>query len=155
MALRTEFSLINSEFNEFLFAEVGKEKNGMSLTVLSALTRLDIDPWGEAARLAVLPKEAAARALAVAIAAQAQGDWPPADSEAIAVRLVARLPRVGMSVAPPPSPAMSPEFRTMASIAAVWAFRITVAGTVFLALWQLQSVPMSAPTPGVATSAHP
>jgi hypothetical protein len=35
----------------------------MSLTVLTALTRLGVDPWLEAARLADLSKEAALRAL--------------------------------------------------------------------------------------------
>jgi len=33
MALRPQFSLIHSEFNEFLFAPVGEEEHG-SLTVL-------------------------------------------------------------------------------------------------------------------------
>lgn len=60
MALRPQFSLINSEFNEFLFAPVGEEGNGTVLTVLSAFTRLGMDPWGEAALLSELPKEAAA-----------------------------------------------------------------------------------------------
>ncbi len=46
MTLRPQFSLINSEFNEFLFASVGMEKTGIELTVLSALTRLGVDPWG-------------------------------------------------------------------------------------------------------------
>jgi hypothetical protein len=57
MALRPEYSLIHSEFNDFLFALVGKEKNGMQLTVLSALVRLGFDPWREAARLSELTKE--------------------------------------------------------------------------------------------------
>ena len=37
MALRPEYSLVHSEFNDFLFALVGQEKSGMQLTVLSAL----------------------------------------------------------------------------------------------------------------------
>ena len=56
MALRPEYSLGHSEFNEFLFAFVGEEKSGQQLTVLSALARLGLDPWGEAARLSELPK---------------------------------------------------------------------------------------------------
>jgi hypothetical protein len=44
MPLGPQFSLIHSEFNEFLFAPVGKEENGAVLTVLLALTRLGIDP---------------------------------------------------------------------------------------------------------------
>jgi hypothetical protein len=45
MALRPEYSLVHSEFNDFLFAFVGEEKSGLQLTVLSALARLGLDPW--------------------------------------------------------------------------------------------------------------
>ena len=38
-------------FDPFLFAAIGEEQNGMLLSVLSALARLDLDPWYEAASL--------------------------------------------------------------------------------------------------------
>ncbi|PKU25200.1 hypothetical protein [Telmatospirillum siberiense] len=103
MALRPEFSLGHSEFNEFLFALVGEEKSGLELTVLSALTRLGIDPWREAARLSGLPKETAARIFATTIASLPPGKWSASDSMGIAVRLVERLPRhyTAVSQAPP------------------------------------------------------
>jgi hypothetical protein len=84
MALRPEYSLVHSEFNDFLFAPVGKEKSGMQLTVLSALARLGFDPWREAARLSELTKEAAT---------SAEGDWTGLNSRSIAVRLVELLPK--------------------------------------------------------------
>lgn len=93
MALRPEYSLIHSEFNDFLFALVGEEKSGMQLTVLSALVRLGFDPWREAARLSELTKEAATSALAAAISALPDGDWKGSNSRSIAVRLVDRLPK--------------------------------------------------------------
>ena len=93
MALRPEYSLVHSEFNDFLFALVGQEKSGMQLTVLSALTRLGFDPWGEAARLSELTKEAATSALAVMISALPEGDWKGLNSRSIAVRLVELLPK--------------------------------------------------------------
>ena len=40
----------------------------MSLNVISALTRLGVDPWEEATRLADLPKAVAAEALARLVA---------------------------------------------------------------------------------------
>ena len=92
MALRSEYSLGHSEYNAFLFAAVGEEKIGMPLTVLTALTRLGIDPWQEAARLADLSKEAALRTFAATIAKLPEGDWKAADSEAIAARLLSWLP---------------------------------------------------------------
>lgn len=93
MALREGYSLINSEFNDFLFASIGEEGNGMLLTVISALTRLDIDPWREAARLSKLSREMAAQALAPMIALLPVGHWALADAPEIAARLVAFLPR--------------------------------------------------------------
>jgi len=83
MTLRPEYLLGNSTYNDFLFAAVGEEKVGLPLTVLTALTRLGLDPWQEAARLSDLPRETAARALAATMAAE---------SEAIAARLVNWLP---------------------------------------------------------------
>ena len=93
MALRPEYSLVHSEFNDFLFALVGQEKSGMQLTVLSALARLGFDPWREAARLSELTKEAATSALAAVISELPEGDWKGLNSRSIAVRLVDRLPK--------------------------------------------------------------
>jgi len=92
MTLRPEYSLGHSEYNPFLFAAVGEEKIGVPLTVLTALTRLGFDPWQEAARLADLPRETAARAFAVTIAMLPEGDWKASELEAIAARLVNWLP---------------------------------------------------------------
>jgi hypothetical protein len=92
MTLRAEFSLVNSEFNGFLFAPIGEEDSGIQLTALSALSRLALDPWGEAARLSGLPKEIAAPALAAMIARLPRGRWEPSDIPAIAARLVQLLP---------------------------------------------------------------
>ncbi len=44
-----------SEFDPFLYAPVGDEGNGLLLSVLSALARLDVDPWQEAATLTKMP----------------------------------------------------------------------------------------------------
>ena len=43
MTLRPEYSLGHSEYDAFLFAAVGEERVG-TLTVLTALSRLGIDP---------------------------------------------------------------------------------------------------------------
>jgi hypothetical protein len=93
MALRVEYALGHSKFNEFLFSVVGTEKSGMQLTVISALARLGFDPWQEAARLAELPKESATRALMGKIATLPEGDWKVSDSQSIAIRLIDCLPR--------------------------------------------------------------
>lgn len=95
MTLRPEYTLGHSPYNAFLFATVGEEKEGVPLSVFSALTRLGYDPWCEAARLAALPQETAARAFAVTIAMLPEGDWKAADVETMAARLVGWLPSVG------------------------------------------------------------
>ena len=110
MTLRPEYSLGHSAYNGFLHAEVGEEANGIMLTVLTALTRLGIDPWQEAARLADLPRDVAVTALAAALARlpamSPGGNWKAADAEAIATRLAGLLP--GHSSAPLQQPAARP-----------------------------------------------
>jgi hypothetical protein len=97
MTLPAEFSLLNSDLNDFLFASVGDEQNGMPLNVVSALTRLGVDPWEEAARLAALPKTLAAEALALMIARLPIGRPQSSDSLAISQRLVGLLPARGQA----------------------------------------------------------
>lgn len=47
------------EFERFLYAPVGEDRNGYVVTVLSTLARLGLDPWQETAELAMLGREAA------------------------------------------------------------------------------------------------
>jgi hypothetical protein len=93
MTLSNSMSLLRSEFDAFLFAPVEEDRNGMPLSVLSALARLDVDPWQEAAKLARLPGEAARKRLALLIAALPDGASTHRDSGTIAARLIALLPR--------------------------------------------------------------
>jgi hypothetical protein len=81
------------EFDNFLFASIGEEKNGMLLSVISALARLDLDPWQEAANLAQLPGTAATRRLASLIASLPNGPSTHLDSGTTAAGLIAHLPR--------------------------------------------------------------
>ena len=91
------YSLPNSEFNAFVFAPIGEERNGMLLSVMSALARRDIDPWQEAARLTQLPKDRAIETIASVIEELPSEQWTPSDSKAIAARLVELLPSVNHS----------------------------------------------------------
>ena len=62
------FSDLASDFDDFLYAPIREDKSGMPLSVVSALARLDVDPWEEAARLAAMPGEAATQRLSALIA---------------------------------------------------------------------------------------
>ena len=56
-----------TEFDNFLFAPIDEDGNGM-LSVLSALTQLDFDPWREATELTRLSADKATQRLATLIA---------------------------------------------------------------------------------------
>ena len=136
MTLRSEYASGHSEYNDFLFALIGEEKSGAQLTVLSALTRLGLDPWGEAARMSGLTKNAATSAMAAKIAILPEGDWKASDSRSITVRLVDLLPR---HVA---APADTPRGRDIMvprpmSDAQKWLLWIGFAPVLFLALTRL------------------
>ncbi|HYM03775.1 MAG TPA: hypothetical protein VET85_12565, partial [Stellaceae bacterium] len=73
--------------------------SGAPLTVLSALTRLDTDPWVEGARLSDLPRDAAARALVPVINMFPHRERSTLDVLNLAERLAALLPHASAPVA--------------------------------------------------------
>jgi hypothetical protein len=89
----TSISFFRPEFDDFLQASIGIERNDMPLSVLSALARLDLDPWKEAAELSELPRDCATRKLAALIERMPGGQWAQAESGGIAHRLIQLLPR--------------------------------------------------------------
>jgi hypothetical protein len=93
-------STLAPEFDDFLFAPIGEERNGMLLSVISALARLDLDPWQEAANLSQLPVTTAASRLASLLETLPDKSSAHPDTGAIAARLIARLPRRARSRAP-------------------------------------------------------
>jgi hypothetical protein len=86
------FALQNSGFNAFLFAEVGTELNGSTLTMLSVLARLGQDPWDQAARWAKLPKAAIIDRLTQSIGQMPLCPQALIDARATASRLILLLP---------------------------------------------------------------
>ena len=100
------FAFQQSGLNEFLFAPVGTEANGMTLSLVSVFARLGSDPWLEAGRLAKLPKSEATESLARSITSMPTSLWPLQAATAIAARLIALLPT--QSGASRPSPPASP-----------------------------------------------
>jgi hypothetical protein len=91
MMRSTSFARLGSEFDNFLFATIGEDRNGTPLSVLSALARLDIDPWQEAARLAKLPEVTAAQRLVTLISGLPEAVVSHADPSTMAARLIALL----------------------------------------------------------------
>ena len=79
------------DYSAFLFADLWVEPSGMSLSVNSALARLDLDPWREAGRLARMERTPAALVLSRAIA-RLLNRPASADVAVIAARLIKLLP---------------------------------------------------------------
>src|SRR5271157_3271525 len=94
--------LIGPEFDEFIGASIGEDRNGTGLSVLSALARLDVDPWQEATSLARMPREAAAVRLNALIDALPQEPASAIPSKTGAADLVALLPKGKTSNVRPP-----------------------------------------------------
>lgn len=95
-------AFLGAEFNEFLFASIGADASGMYLTVVSALARLDLDPWTEAASLARLPKAIATQKLAELVSRFPEIPSVIGSSATIAARLAALLPGRIRGTAPTP-----------------------------------------------------
>ena len=111
--------LQRSDLNDFLFAVIGTEASGMTLSVLSALARQGSDPWREASRLAHLPKAEAGDSLAHTIADMPRSVWSLSDAMVIATRLIALLPARparGERRALPLNARVLPSVRTIAMI---------------------------------------
>ncbi len=91
-----------SDYDPFLFAEVGEDKRGATVTVVSALARLGLDPWTEARELALLCRDAAHTQLKSHLS---KVDSVPAlgnESGNVAARLIALLPeRASRGIADP------------------------------------------------------
>ena len=90
---RPSVSSLTSRYNDFLFAPICEESSGMRLSVLSALARMDVDPWEEATRLAAMPKAIAERTLVSTLDLVPGRRWNPSEAEVIAARLVQLLPQ--------------------------------------------------------------
>jgi hypothetical protein len=93
--------LLRTDFDNFLFASIGEDAAGAPMSLLTALARLDVDAWEEAAKLARLPLEPATQRLSSLLATLPNGP-APGESMAIAARLIAILHR------PPPKRPVRP-----------------------------------------------
>lgn len=92
---RSRFSTLNASYEEFLFAPVCEDADGMRLSVISALARTNVDPWEEATRLAAMPKAIAEKTLLSILDLVSDRSWKSPEAAAIAARLVRLLPQLG------------------------------------------------------------
>jgi hypothetical protein len=100
---RARFSTLNASYEDFLFAPVCEDANGMRLSVISALARMNVDPWEEATRLAAMPKAIAEKTLLSILDLVSGKSWKSPEAAAIAARLVRLLPQPGKAAAIAPT----------------------------------------------------
>jgi hypothetical protein len=96
---RSRFSTLSASYDDFLFAPVCEDPNGMRLSVLSALARMDVDPWEEATRLAAMPKVIAETTLLSILDLVSGRSWKSSEAAAAAAQLVRLLPRLDEAAA--------------------------------------------------------
>ena len=93
MARTSLAPLIAPEFDKFLTATVGRDRHGGLLSVLSALARLDVDPWQETETLAKMPADRATLHLAELLGALPEAPTIGAPVATLAAELICLLPR--------------------------------------------------------------
>ena len=93
-------SALSATFNVFLFATVCEERDGVPLSVISTLARLDLDPWVVAAELARMPAADAAGRLSSLLAGFVDNPPTQPDRATIATRLVGLLPSLAKTEVP-------------------------------------------------------
>jgi hypothetical protein len=96
---RSRFSTLSASYDDFLFAPVCEDPNGLRLSVLSALARFNVDPWEEAARLAAMPKQIAETTLLSILDLVSGRSWKSSEAAAAAAQLVRLLPRLDEATA--------------------------------------------------------
>ena len=126
---RSKRSPLGVEFDAFLFAPVFDDKAEAPLSVVSALARLDLDPWEEAADLSQLPSETAGQRLASLLAQLPGGPPVHPGLEGVAPRLIALLPRNNKS-----------QGSSRAGSLPIHAVKLTAFTTIILVIYVLASV---------------
>lgn len=92
---RSRFSSLSASYDNFLYAPVCEDANGMRLSVISALARSDVDPWEEATRLAAMPRAIAEKTLLSILDLVSGRSWKSPEAAAVAARLIRLLPQQG------------------------------------------------------------
>lgn len=81
------------QYDPFLSAPVGEDRRGSSVSVLSMLARLGVDPWREASELSRLPEGAARQRLEALMKRFHDVSAPDTDQSRIILKLLAFLPK--------------------------------------------------------------
>ena len=143
MTSRRSYRPLRRDLDKFLCAPVGEEINGIALSVLSALTRLGLDPWEEAGRLSSMAQREAAEQLARLIADLPGHFQTLAEAREIASRLVMLLPRHDTSRVSTLQIQMRPHFgkSLLPRVSLLWVICFVLAAAVLLSAFAQGDLP--------------
>jgi hypothetical protein len=152
----TSATYLSPAFNDFLYAPIADDGHGMPLSVLSALARLGVDPWQEAATLAGLPGEAAIQRLTTLIAELPGGTLAHPGPATNIAALIAYLPRRAGSAIAPSQGLFDAGARSRSLAIAYVLFMILMMGTQWIAANHESAAPdETGRTAGAALAAPP
>jgi len=137
--------MLRKDFDEFLFAPVGKDASGMPVTLLTVLARLGVDPWEEANDLAHLSREPAMQRLASRLESMPNAPVSAEETVNIATRLITLLHRApGRKPASPAAPQLPGVLKSSKRLnpAIYWLIGVVF---ILVAQWALTSRPAQPP----------
>jgi len=145
MTLRRPFRPLRPDLDKFLFAAVGDEVKGIPLSVVSALTRLGLDPWKEAGRLSSLSYHEAIEQLARLIAELPGSSRTFSEARDIAGSLVNLLPKHNNSPKSAPQVQIRPRFfrPVLRQTSIVWVICFVLAAAALIGVVAHGSFPFS------------
>jgi len=151
---------IGRDFDQFLFASIGQDRYGQTLSVISALARSDLDPWQEAINLSRMPRAGATQRLSRLITALPGEPGPTRPLEAVAGDLIALLPASRGLVPPLPEKVVAAVARPDARLAiGLGAIALLTAIGLFASMPSPpgpgRSAPQARPTPTSAAVPSP
>jgi len=141
MALPRLYPPLRPDLHNFLFAAVGEERNGIPLSMISALAQLGLDPWEEAGRLSSLAKQEAVERLTALILRLPGLRRPSSEARQIAVGLIDVLPTHNGAAKPPEKDLRRRKPPTAASGKGFWVICLALAAAVFLVMLTYRDVP--------------
>jgi hypothetical protein len=141
MALPRFYAPLRPDLHNFLFAAVGEERNGIPLSMISALAQLDLDPWEEAGRLASLAKQEAVERLTALILRLPDLRRPSSEARQIAVGLIDVLPTHNGGAKPAEQETRRRKPVTIVPGKAFWLICLALAAAAFLAVVTYRDLP--------------
>jgi hypothetical protein len=152
MSRLSPLTTLEPQFDAFLFASIGDDENGLSLSVVSALARMGLDPWQEASTLAALPAVAAAQRFALLFKSLPNESLSDAERAALTTRLIGLLPR---PVRREPGKLLTLPYSRLGTGALILAAALLLLAAQFVMARHIYSTPSSAAHPENSMAGSP